>query len=525
MKGKNTIKLVRQRAGKVADGKGLKQNPQSFCQDKNALQLIEKTFASLRDAVFIIDAKTTQILGCNPAASQIFGYRKEEMLGQTTSFLHVDKEMLEEFRKSLFLASEERGSLDLPEYQMKRRNGEVFFTNHTVMPLEDDQGKRIGWVSIVRDITERKRMEEAFRESEALYRSLFDNMLDGFAYCKMFFDDHAHPTDFVYLRVNNAFERLTGLKNVTGKRVTEVIPGVKESHPELFETYGRVALTGHPERFDIDFTPLGIWLSISVYSPRKDHFVTVFENITERKKMEKELRQSRDKLELRVQERTVKLEESEARLRALASDLINAQETERKRIAHELHDGLAAQLAAVRYRVERRLKDGESLEGPIMLEETIKDLETAITEIRRIMANLRPSILDDLGIIPALSWYSREAGDIYPGTSVEYSTNVQEGDVPENLKIVLFRVVQESISNSVRHGKSSRIQVGIERERNWLRLKVEDNGSGFESVKKSATGGIGLDSMQQRVESSGGIFSISSNPGEGTIVKAEWRID
>jgi signal transduction histidine kinase len=219
------------------------------------------------------------------------------------------------------------------------------------------------------------------------------------------------------------------------------------------------------------------------------------------------------------------LEESEARLRVLASELMNAQEKERKVIAQELHDNLVAQLAAVKYRMEHRLKYGESAGNVTPLEETLRDINTAIIEIRRIMANLRPSVLDDLGILPALSWYSREVEGTYPGTSVEYSGNVQESDVPENLKIVLFRVVQESLTNSVRHGKSSLITIGLKKDAYWLRLRVEDNGTGFVSIKKWAAGGIGLDSMQQRVDSTGGIFSVSSTPGKGTIVKAEWRIN
>src|SRR3990172_2807998 len=97
------------------------------------------------------------------------------------------------------------------------------------------------------------------------YYSLFANMLDGFAYCKMIFDDEGKPVDFVYLEVNNAFEKLTGLKKeaVIGKKVTEAIPGITEANPELFDIYGRVALTGKEEKFEMFFKPLSIWLSIS----------------------------------------------------------------------------------------------------------------------------------------------------------------------------------------------------------------------------------------------------------------------
>ncbi len=121
-------------------------------------------------------------------------------------------------------------------------------------------------------------------------RLLFQNMLDGFAYCRMLFDERGRPEDFVYLDVNGAFERLTGLHDVVGKRVSEVIPGIREAHPELLETYGRVVRTGQPERFEIDLRPLGIWLSVAVYSPHADHFVAVFDNITARKRAEAEVR-------------------------------------------------------------------------------------------------------------------------------------------------------------------------------------------------------------------------------------------
>ena len=134
-------------------------------------------------------------------------------------------------------------------------------------------------IELARSLAEKERLVNSLRQSEERYRSLFDNMLDGFAYCKMFFED-GKPQDFVYLDVNDAFERLTGLKNVIGKKVTEVIPGIKESNPELFEIYGRVALTGNPERFETYVDSLGIWFSISVYSTEREHFVAVFDNIT-----------------------------------------------------------------------------------------------------------------------------------------------------------------------------------------------------------------------------------------------------
>ena len=141
-------------------------------------------------------------------------------------------------------------------------------------------------------ISGRRRAQAAMAESERRYRSLFENMLEGFAYCEMLFDDRGRPIDFVYLDVNRAFGKLTGLANVVGKRFTEVIPG---GNPELFERYGRVVLTGEPESFEIEIKALGMWFSISAHGAGKGCFVATFDNITERKRIEQALRQAEEK--------------------------------------------------------------------------------------------------------------------------------------------------------------------------------------------------------------------------------------
>ncbi|HSB35077.1 MAG TPA: ATP-binding protein [Nitrospirota bacterium] len=156
-----------------------------------------------------------------------------------------------------------------------------------------------GWEVI--ESSEARILKDELRRSEELYRSLFENMLNGFAYCRMLFEGN-RPADFIYLAVNTSFTKLTGLKDVVGKRVTEVIPGIRESDPALFDIYGRVAMSGVPEQFETYLKTLDMWFSISVYSPAKGHFVAVFDVITERKKAEEKIAKLNEELRRNIAE-------------------------------------------------------------------------------------------------------------------------------------------------------------------------------------------------------------------------------
>ena len=175
-------------------------------------------------------------------------------------------------------------------------------------------------VVIIEDMTERKQAEVELAASEKRHRGLFTGMLEGVAYCELLRDDEGRPLDWVYLDVNEAFAELTGLEGAVGQKVSELVPGLQEMNPELWEIYGRVATTGQPEEFEDYIEPMAVWLHIVVISPQPGHFVAIFGDVTERKQAEEVLRRDRDELEVLVAERTGQLRESELRYRLLAEN-------------------------------------------------------------------------------------------------------------------------------------------------------------------------------------------------------------
>jgi PAS domain S-box-containing protein len=257
-------------------------------QMEEALRLARFTVERVADAVYWIDPEA-RIVDVNEAAGRTLGYTREELTRMSLS--DIDPAFSIARWPDTWKRLKETGTLTI-EAQHRARNGRLIPVEIVANFIEF--GGRELDCAFVRDITERKRVEETLRSSEARYRSLFDNMLNGFAYCRMLFEDD-RPHDFIYLAVNRAFAVLTGLEDVVGKRVTEVIPGIKESNPELFEIYGRVAVTGGSEKFETYVESLGIWFSVSVYSTEPGHFVATFDNITERKQAEEALRESEAK--------------------------------------------------------------------------------------------------------------------------------------------------------------------------------------------------------------------------------------
>ncbi len=239
------------------------------------------------DAVLVTDEAGCVILA-NPVAQALLGYAEHELVG-----LGVEALMPARYRREHVHHRERFSSHPIKRPMSGRkelvaltRDGRELTVEIGLAPLLSD-GRTCMLVTI-NDVSRRRQAEDALRESTFRYRSLFDNMLDGYAHCRLILQD-GKPADFEYLAVNPAFERLTGLKDAGGRKVSEILPDIHHRNPELLETYARVSLSGEPASFETYVASLAAWFAVSAYRPAAGEFVSVFRDITRRKRAEEEV--------------------------------------------------------------------------------------------------------------------------------------------------------------------------------------------------------------------------------------------
>jgi PAS domain S-box-containing protein len=262
--------------------------------------LQERTFASLREAVFIVDAATVQIIECNPAALEMFGYTRAEILGQTTAFLHVDEATLEEFRRQMHSAIEKHGFLFLPEFRMKRKDGTIFPTEHSVVPLEDEQDKRIAWVSVVRDITERKRAEKALRDSEVRFSTIFHSSPIPIALTRL--------GDGKLVDVNQAWLDLTGYTYAEVIGAFSLDLNLYVNSDRRSQLMNELQARGRVDRYEFQLRKKSgaiadlLFSAESIELQSEPLMLSMALDITERKRAEQALRESEEKFRTFVEQ-------------------------------------------------------------------------------------------------------------------------------------------------------------------------------------------------------------------------------
>jgi signal transduction histidine kinase len=226
----------------------------------------------------------------------------------------------------------------------------------------------------------------------------------------------------------------------------------------------------------------------------------------------------------------IALRTSEKQCRQLSQQVIEAQETERKLIAREIHDCIGQSLAAIKYRAETYLlkSDQDCDDKAKMLQPIIQMIREAMEEVRKIQNDLRPAFLDMSGVLETISDFCERYQETYSSIKPDLQIDLAESDIPEYLKVPIFRIFQEAMNNAAKHSKARRVLVRVQREGDKIELSIEDDGIGFALedglVANSHGRGLGLFSMKERAELSGGSLDYKTANGDGTAVRASWTL-
>lgn len=357
--------------------------------------------------------------------------------------------------------------------------------------------------SLKEQVAEHLRDKEALRESESRYATLVNTTQTGIYVAKQ------GCLVFCNQRFEQIFQRAK--RDLIGAEVDELMYRVSAS--ELCDIalgdglmYGPEVVRGYKADGE------EVWLSQSTAPIIDQGEQVVLGNVVDITHL------------LRVQN---DLECSNQELEALYRRYLNVQESERKRVASDLHDGIGQTLSGIKFTLENAIGTIEKLIGRRCdrLHDVLRKLQVGIDEVRRTAMNLRPATLDHLGIVATLHWFCREFQSDVPGITVDHSVRVEEAWIPEPLKVVIFRIVQETFNNVAKHAKASAIKLELYMEAQSVVLLVSDNGIGMDlgRVSKEA-GGLGLIGLRERAEHVEGRLTIDSEPDRGTTVGVVWPL-
>jgi PAS domain S-box-containing protein len=391
------------------------------------------------------------------------------------------------------------------EYRRLNAEGDLIWLSASGVPVFDDTGRFVGYHGIGRNITQRKRAEAALQESEARFRSLTTLSSDFY-----WETDAAHR--FRLLEYGARHQPLYPRQSLIGKTRWEV-----ESTSPDAEGWRkhRATLDAHLAFRDFEFSRLredGVIFHYSISGEPMFDSADVFlgyrgvgRDISERIRGERALR------------------ESERRIRALLRRLTATQEAERRRIAGDLHDFVGQNLTALGVALETfRAAMGDAREDAPTFEEMAGLLRDTMDSVRQVMSDLRPPLLDDYGLVAALESHARHfASRTGLAVSVE-GERIGLRPAP-NVELALFRIAQEALANALKHAGATSAQVVLTSRPGFLRLSIEDNGTGFaqpSGARAEHRGGWGLPMMRERAEAAGGTLRIEF-PARGTRVVAE----
>jgi len=438
------------------------------------------------------------LLSNNTAAARL-GTTVSEFVG-TRLYDHFPKEVARKRKKLADRVFATGRAAHLDDVREKRS------FEHSVFPVAVERGKVTRVVAFSRDITNRKAVEETLRKSEEKYRTIFENVVEGIFQIS---------PEGCFISMNPAMARIHGFQSPEDMMAT-----VTDVRRQLCTESGNVTRLIETLRKDEAVRDLEmqvyrkdgsvIWTSTSLHAVRDTarnvfYFEGTTVDVTERKEAEDCLKRSHEQLH------------------ALTGHLQRVREEERARIAREIHDELGQALTGIKIDLSR-LRSNLMQEGsaPAHVFKEFNALlllvNNTIEASRTLSSRLRPSILDDLGLVTALKWYARRFSE---RTGIMPVIRCQEEEIQEDpdRAIALFRIYQECLTNITRHARADTIIVDIREEGQTVIMQISDNGIGMPDDQDLNAQSFGIRGMKERAFALGGVVDISSRPGKGTTVR------
>ena len=461
-------------------------------QSQKELFESEKKFRTLvqqaSDGIIITD-EDGNFIEVNETAATLTGYKKEELDNMNTDDIFFEEGGVKIPLRYNAMSS---GAVVISEHFIRRKDGKMINVEVSAKQLYDGRFQRI-----LRDITERIQVEEALRASEKKYRLLFnDNPLPMWINLQgdnSFIDvNNAALISYGYSK-NEFFKMKLADLDSLGNSLKKHLPKEKADSIKMQSVFEHVKKDGRKIKVNI--------LTHDIIFEGKPAILSLANDITAKFEAEENLQKSNEAL------------------RDLASHIETIRENERSHMAREIHDELGQQLTGLKMDISWLNRKVNSHDEAVKekMKDAIALIDKTVITVRRIATELRPSILDDLGLIAAMEWQSEEFEKRSEIKSI-FSSNVNQLTINTDVATAVFRIFQESLTNVLRHSQATEVISFFRLENSIITLFIEDNGIGFEEndIKNKKT--LGLLGMKERIQLIRGKYEINGNSGKGTSV-------